>query len=77
MEKKAIDINYTIDMQLIDLQVELHKDERNNDKINKIVFAITNLGTKLMDNRVVHFLKAKDVLTAAQKKALPHSFLMM
>ncbi len=77
MEKKAIDINYKIDMQLIDLQVELFKDDRDSDKINKIILTITDLGTRLMDNRVVHFLKAKDVLTLSQKKALLHSILVM
>jgi len=77
MEKKAIDINYKIGMQLIDLQVELFKNERDSDKINNIVLTITDLGTQLMDNRVVHFLKAKDVLTIAQKKALLHIISMM
>jgi len=77
MEKKAIDIDYKIDMQLIDLQVELFKDDRDSDKINKIILNITDLGTRLMDNRVVHFLKAKDVLTLSQKKALLHSILVL
>ncbi len=72
MEKKAIDIDYKIDMQLLDLQAELSKDKRDSDKMNKIVMAITDLGTRLVDNRVVHFLKAKDVLTIAQKKAVLH-----
>ncbi len=77
MEKKAIDINYKIDMHLIDLQVEMLKDERDSDKINRTVLAITDLGTQLMDNRVVHFLKAKDVLSIAQKKALLHIISLM
>ncbi len=64
-------------MQLIDLQVELFKDDRDSDKINKIILTITDLGTRLMDNRVVHFLKAKDVLTLPQKKALLHSILVL
>jgi hypothetical protein len=77
MEKKAIDINYKIDMHLIDLQVEMLKDEGDSDKINRTVLAITDLGTQLMDNRVVHFLKAKDVLSMAQKKALLHIISLM
>lgn len=77
MEKKAIDINYKIDMHLIDLQVEMLKDEGDSDKINRTVLAITDLGTQLMDNRVVHFLKAKDVLSIAQKKALLHIISLM
>jgi len=77
MDKKAIEINYQIDIHLIDLQVELFKDDRDSDKINKIILTITDLGTGLMDNRVVHFLKAKDVLTLPQKKALLHSFLVL
>jgi Spy/CpxP family protein refolding chaperone len=77
MEKKAIDINYKIDMKLIDLQVEMLKDKRDSDKINNIVLTIIDLGTQLMNNRVVHFLKAKDVLTVPQKKALLHIISMM
>lgn len=77
MEKKAIDINYKIDLQLIDLQVELFNKYRNPEKINKTVLTITDLGNQLMDNRVKHFLKAKDVLTVYQKKALLHSLSMM
>ncbi len=76
-EKKAIDINYKIDLQLIDLQIEMLKDERDSDKINRTVLAITDLGTQLMDNRVVHFLKAKDVLSMGQKKALLHIISLM
>ena len=77
MEKMAIDINYKIDMQLIDLQVELFNKYRDPDKINKIVLTITGLGNQLMDNRVRHFLKAKDVLTVYQKKVILHSLSMM
>ena len=77
MDKKAIDINYKIDMQLIDLQVEMFEEKRDSAKINNIVLNITDLGTQLMDNRVVHFLEAKDVLTIQQKKALLHIISMM
>lgn len=77
MKKKAIDINYKIDMKLIDLQIEMLKDKRDSDKINNIVLTIIDLGTQLMDNRVVHFLKAKDVLTVPQKKKLLHSISML
>jgi len=77
MDKKAIDINYQKDLQLIELQFELFKAGRDSEKINRLLLAITDLGTQLMDNRVVHFLKAKDVLTVAQKKKLLHSVSML
>jgi hypothetical protein len=64
-------------MQLIDLQVEMIEDKRDSDKIDKIVLTITDLGAQLMDNRVVHFLKTKDVLTVAQKKTVLHAFSMI
>ena len=77
MDKKAIDINLEIDLQLIYLQIELFKSDRSSDKMNRLLLTITDLGTQLMDNRVVHFLKAKDVLTVAQKKKLLHSVSML
>ena len=77
MDKKAIDINLEIDLQLIYLQIELFKADRSSDKMNRLLLTITDLGTQLMDNRVVHFLKAKDVLTVAQKKKLLHSVSML
>ncbi len=77
MDKKAIDINYKKDLQLIELQLELFKDRRDSEKMNRLLLTITDLGTQLMDNRVVHFLKAKDVLTVAQKKKLLHSVSML
>jgi len=53
------------------------REKRDNDKINGIILKISELGTRQMDNRVVHFLKAKDVLTVEQKKTLFHAILMM
>lgn len=72
MEKKAIDLDLKIDMQMIDLQVVLAKPDIDTEKINTIIMSVTDLMTQLMDNRVVHFLKAKDVLTTEQKQLVLH-----
>jgi hypothetical protein len=76
-DKKEINLKLKSSLKLIDLQKEMVQEQRENDKINKIVLKITELGTEQLDNRVVHFLKAKDILTLDQKKKLFHAVLMM
>jgi hypothetical protein len=66
-----------MDYKLLDLQDEILAVERNPQKINTIIMTIVDLGTKLIDNQVNHFLKSKDVLTVEQKKELLHKMLMM
>jgi hypothetical protein len=75
--KKEIDLKLKSSLQVIDLQKEMVQEQRDSDKINKIILKITELGTEQLDNRVVHFLKAKDILTLDQKKKLFHAVLMM
>jgi hypothetical protein len=77
MAKNSIDLNLKSSLQIIDLQQEMARDKRDNEKINGIILKISELGTRQMDNRVVHFLKAKDVLTIEQRKTLFHAILMM
>ena len=77
METRNTKLELEIDYKLLDLQNEILSDERNPQKVNKIILAITNIGTKLIDNRVSYILKTKDVLTLEQKKELFHMMLLM
>lgn len=77
MSKKEIDLNLKRSLQMIDLQEEMIKDTCDNEKINKSILKISEFGTKQLDNRVVHFIKAKDILTAEQKRKLFQAMLMM
>lgn len=76
MEIRELQLELLIDYKITDLQTALAKDERDVQEINKIVMDITDLATKIIDNRVDHFLKAKDVLTVSQKKRLLHLILI-
>ena len=77
MDIKDIKLELDIDYKLLDLQDEILAVERNPEKINTIIMAIVDLGTKLIDNQVNQFLKSKDVLTVEQKKELLHIMVMM
>ncbi len=77
MDIKDIKLELDMDYKLLDLQDEILAVERNPQKINTIIMTIVDLGTKLIDNQVNHFLKSKDVLTVEQKKELLHMMLMM
>ena len=77
MESRNTRLELEIDYKLLDLQDEILSDERNPQEVNKIILAITDIGTKLIDNRVNYILKAKDVLTLEQKKELFHIMLLM
>jgi len=77
MDIKDIKLELEIDYKILDLQDEILATERDPQKVNKIVMDIVAIGTKLMDNRINHILKAKDVLTLDQKKELLHIMLLM
>lgn len=77
MAKKEIDLDLKRRLNLIDLQAEMVKMSCDNDLVNKKVLKITELGSKQMANRVVHFIKAKDVLTKGQKDKLFQAMLTM
>ena len=76
MQIKELKIELEIDYNIIDLETELLKDERAPERVNKIILKLTDNGTALLDNKVNHFLQAKDVLTVAQKKKLLHAMMM-
>jgi Spy/CpxP family protein refolding chaperone len=73
MQKKETKIEQKTEALLQDLERELIKDAVDDKKVNKIILSLTDLGLDLLNNRVEHRLKAKDVLTVAQKKKLLHA----
>lgn len=76
MKIKALKIDLKILYQILDLQTEINKVEVDPKRIDNIILKITDLGTKLLENRVNGFLKSKDVLTVPQKKMLIQTFMM-
>ena len=76
MKVKALKIDLKILYQILDLQTEINKVEVDPKSIDKIILKITDLGTKLLENRVNGFLKSKDVLTVPQRKMLIQTFMM-
>ncbi len=73
MQKKETKIEQKTEALLRDLERELIKDAVDDKKVNKIILSLTDLGLDLLNNRVEHRLKAKDVLTVVQKKKLLHA----
>ena len=76
MKINALKIDLKIIYQILDLQTEINKVEVDPKSIDKIILKITDLGTKLLENRVNGFLKSKDVLTVPQRKMLIQTFMM-
>ncbi|SCX98368.1 hypothetical protein [Desulfoluna spongiiphila] len=76
MMVNELKIERDIQIKVIDLGAELINEEVNSDKVDKILLDITDLGTKLIDNKVKYKLKSKDVLTTPQKKQLLHMILL-
>jgi len=56
--------------KVLDLTTEIVQTESSTENINNQVMEISNFYTQIIDNRVGHFIKAKDVLTTVQKKKL-------
>jgi len=75
MKIKALKIDLQILYQILDLQTEINKVEVDPKNIDKIILKITDLGTKLLENRVNGFLKSKDVLTVPQRKMLIQTYM--
>jgi Spy/CpxP family protein refolding chaperone len=76
MQKKDAKLEQKIEKLVQDLEDELSKDTVDDKKANKIILSLTDLGVDLLNNRVEHRLKAKDVLTLEQKKRLLHALFM-
>ena len=76
MEINALKINMKILYQLLDLKNEIVQDTPDESKLDKTILTIVDLGNQLLDNRVKHFLKSKDVLTPAQKQRLIHAIVI-
>ncbi len=77
MEIRDIKHQLALAYRIIDLRAELLSPKRNPKTVNKHITAIVNIGTKIVDNKVGHILRAKDVLTVEQKMALLHMMLLM
>ena len=73
MQKKDAKLEQKIEKLVQDLEDELSKDTVDDKKANKIIMSLTDLGVELLNNRIEHRLKAKDVLTVEQKKMLLHA----
>ena len=76
MQRKEIKFEQKMEALIQDLEDELSKDKVDDKKANKIILSLTDLGVDLLNNRVEHRLKAKDVLTLEQKKRLLHALFM-
>ena len=77
MEIRDIKHQLALAYRIIDLRAELLSPKRNPKTVNKHITAIVDIGTKIVDNKVGHILRAKDVLTVEQKMALLHMMLLM
>jgi Spy/CpxP family protein refolding chaperone len=73
MQKKAVKIAKKMEAHLQSLETELQKDTPDDKKVNQAVMGLIDQGIALLNNHVDHRLKAKDVLTVAQKKQLLHA----
>ena len=76
MKKKEASIERKMVKLEQDLEDTLSKDKVDDKKVNRIILSLTDLGVEMLNNRVEHRLKAKDVLTVAQKKKLLHALFM-
>ena len=76
MQRKEIKFEQKMEALIQDLEDELSKDTVDDKKANKIILSLTDLGVDLLNNRVEHRLKAKEVLPLEQKKRLLHALLM-
>lgn len=70
MKIEQLRIELEIKNTIIDIEEEISRDEIDTRSVNKAVMEIADLAVRAIDNRVNHFLKAKDVLTLSQKKEL-------
>jgi len=76
MQKKETKIEQKMEALVQDLEDELSKEAVDDKKVNRIILSLTDLGVDLLNNLIEHQLKAKDVLTVAQKKKILHALFM-
>ncbi len=71
-------MRYKLDLayKTLDLKTELLSPKRDPKKVNRLITSMVDTGTKIIDNKVAHILRAKDVLNLEQKMALFHMMLM-
>jgi len=77
MEIRDIKYQLALTYKVLDLRAELLSPKRNPKTVNRHITAIADIGTKIVDNKVAHILRAKDVLTVEQKMAMLHMMLLL
>ena len=75
-DAKALKIELQIDYLILDLEQVLLAGQPDPQKTNQIITKVTDLATQQLDNIVEHFIKTKDVLTAAQKRQVIHMLML-
>ena len=76
MDIRGIKYELDLEYRILDLQDELLSPKRDPKRVNRLITSIVDTGTKIIENKVNHILKAKDVLTLEQKMTLFHMMLM-
>lgn len=76
MEKKAIDIGLEIDFDLIAMQMEVEKEDRDPQKIDQLFLSITDEVSEMIMLRITSLINANRVLKIEQKKKLQSLVLM-
>ena len=69
---KEVELERDVELILLDLQTALLSGELSPELVDPLVMGLADLAAQEVDNRVSFFLKAKDVLTVAQKRLLGH-----
>jgi hypothetical protein len=77
MDIRDLQLELEMNYKLLDLQDDVRAVTQNSKSVNKIIGDITDLGAKLIDNRMNYILKARGVLTLDQKKKLLQMILKM
>lgn len=67
---KEVELERDVELTLLDLEAVLLSGEANPGLVDPLVMNLADLAAKEINNRVSHFLEAKDVLTLDQKRML-------
>ena len=70
MRVRELKLELEIDYKLLDLEDEFTESEIDSGAVNKTVTDMAEIAIKMLNNRVDHFLRAKDELTVVQKRHL-------
>jgi len=67
---KEVELERDVELTLLDLEAVLLSGEASPETVDPLVVNLGTLAAQEIDNRVNHFLDAKDVLTLEQKRLL-------